>query len=382
VVAYPVVSVDDHLVQPPELWIERVPRRYRDEAPHVEQRDGHDVWVFGDRVEDSLGMADVVGKNTDGHTTFDLAGRYADLRRAAYDPIARLADMDEGGVLAQLCFPEVFGFSGARLSGHPDKDLSLTCIRAYNDFVLDTWCASAPGRYIPMVIVPLWDATLAADEVRRCAAEGAKAIAFPENPLPLGYPSIHDKDRVWDPLFDVAQETGMPLVMHMGTSAFVPNVAPDAPVLVKHSFYFLNTGYALIDWMLSDNFERFPRLRCFWAEGDIGWIPYVFQRLDRKWHLSGRFTGHPLPNPPTSYVKDHVFTCFIEDAVGIRIIDEIGIDQVMIEVDYPHSDSTWPHTAKVVEEQLGDLPHEDIVKITRGNAERLFDFQPSAIGSR
>src|SRR5262249_57546366 len=132
---------------------------------------------------------------------------------------------------------------------------------------------------------------------------------------------------------------------------------------------------------LSDNFERFPGLKCFWAEGDIGWIPYVFQRVDRKWHLSGRFTGHPLPNPPTSYVKDHVFTCFIEDPVGIRIIDEIGIDQVMMEVDYPHSDSTWPHTGKIVEEQLGGLPHEDIVKITRRNPQRAFDFPPSPLGT-
>jgi predicted TIM-barrel fold metal-dependent hydrolase len=379
---YPIVSVDDHLLQPPDLWLKRLPRKFQDRAPQVTKMDDHEAWVFGDFVQDSLGMADVVGKNTGGVAEFSLAGRYADIRPGAYDPVARLADMDEGGVLAQMCFPEVFGFAGQRLSLHPDKELALASIEAYNDFVLDEWCAAAPGRYIPMIIVPIWDARLAAAEVQRCAAKGATSIAFPENPFPLGLPSIHDKTGFWDPLFRVAQETGMPLAMHMGSSSDVPNPAPDAPVLVRHSQFFLNTGYSLIDWMMSDNFERFPGLKCFWAEGDVGWMPYVFQRLDRKWRLSGRYTGHPLPNPPTTYVKDHVFACFIEDPVGVRIIDELGVDQVMMEVDYPHSDSTWPHSSEIVMEQLDHLPHEDIVKITRGNAERVFNFQASELGAR
>jgi predicted TIM-barrel fold metal-dependent hydrolase len=391
-----IVSVDDHLVQPPDLWVKRVPGRFREDAPHVIQVDGHDAWVFGDEVHDSLGMADVVGKyaaqgrsgsdegvdDDRSSEKFHLLSRYADIRPAAYDAVARLEDMDKGGILAQLCFPEVLGFAGQRLSLHPDKELALASVRAYNDFVLDEWCGAAPGRYIPMTIVPLWDGRLASEEAERCAAKGAKAIAFPENPFPLGLPSIHDKGRFWDPLFNVVQETGMPLAMHMGSSSTMPKVAPDAPVLVAHSLFFCNTSYSLVDWLMSDNFERFPNLKCFWAEGEIGWMPYVFHRLDWKWHVSGEWTGHPLPNPPSTYVKDHVFACFIDDPVGITLRDEIGIDQIMIEVDYPHSDSTWPNSPQVAMEQLAHLPHEEMVKITRGNAERLFNFQPSALGAR
>jgi predicted TIM-barrel fold metal-dependent hydrolase len=381
-VEYPIVSVDDHLLQPRDLWLKRMPRKFLDEAPRVTEVDDHEVWVFGDLVHDSLGLAAAVGENTGGTETWHMAGRYADIRPGAYDPVARLADMDEGGVLAQMCFPEVFGFAGQRLSLHGDKEVSLAAIQAYNDFVLEEWAGAAPGRYIPMIVIPLWDARLAVDEVQRCAPKGAKAIAFPEDTYRLGWPSIYDKNRFWDPLFGVAQETGMPLAMHMGSSSFIPNAGPDAPLLVEHAYSFVNTTYSLIQWMLSDNFERFPSLKCFWAEGDIGWVPYVLQHLDRKWHISGRWTGHPLPNPPSTYVKDHVFLCFIEDPVGIRTIDEIGLDQVMMEVDYPHSDSTWPNSPKIIMEQLSDLPDEDIVKLTRGNAERVFNFQASALGAR
>jgi predicted TIM-barrel fold metal-dependent hydrolase len=393
---YQIVSVDDHLLQPPDLWVKRVPSKFREDAPHVTRVDDHDVWVYGDTIHDSLGMADVVGKFSaqgwevpDGgidhdrsSETFHLLARYEDIRPSAYDPVARLADMDEGGLLAQLCFPEVFGFAGQRLSLHPDKELALVSIRAYNDFVLEEWCGAAPGRYIPMTVLPLWDGRLAAVEAERCAARGAKAVAFPENPYPLGLPSIHDQDRFWDPLFTVVQESGMPLAMHMGSSSTMPQMAPDAPVLVKHSLYFCNTSYSLVDWMMSDNFERFPGLKCFWAEGEIGWMPYVFQRLDWKWQVSGKWTGHPLPNPPSTYVRGHVFACFIHDPVGVTLRDAIGVDQIMLEVDFPHSDSTWPNSRQVAKAQLDHLSPEEIRKITRGNAERLFNFQPSAVGSR
>jgi hypothetical protein len=239
------ISVDDHLVEPPHVWTARLPSSMRDRSPRVVKSDGGgDQWVFEDQVVPLLGMAAVAGVGEAGYRD---AISFDEMRPSCYDAKARVADLDLDRILASACFPTWVGFSGTRLSAARDKSLGLACIQAYNDFVIDEWCEAAPGRYIPVALVPLWDQRAAADEAERAAAKGARAVAFSENPSQQGYPSIHDRERRWDRLFSVVSEARMPLCLHIGSSSHIYHPpSPDSPLTVLFTTDYMNSQYSLV----------------------------------------------------------------------------------------------------------------------------------------
>jgi predicted TIM-barrel fold metal-dependent hydrolase len=257
--------------------------------------------------------------------------------------------------------------------------------------MIEEWCAAAPGRYIPLVLIPLWDPPLAAKELERCAAKGANAFAFSENPAPLGLPTIHDERRYWDPLMDAANQLEMVVCMHVGSSSQVPRIAPDAPVIANLAWGAMRTSGTMLSWIFSGLFQRFPNLKIALSEGEIGWIPYYLERAEqvlhkqRHWVKRGvRFMDHESRTDADldrldvrAAFRDHIFGCFIDDAHGIASLNEIGEDNVMCETDYPHSDSTWPDCIQVVKTQIAHLPAETQYKVLRGNAERLYRFTPA-----
>jgi predicted TIM-barrel fold metal-dependent hydrolase len=373
------ISVDDHLLEPPALWSTRLPAALRERGPQLVHDAQHDTWVFDGRRYPVEGMTAAAGTEPDQWSSF---ARYDDMRPGFYDPVARLADMDADGVVASLCFPTFCGFSGRPFVECEDRELAGACLRAYNDFVCQEWAAAAPGRYIPLVLVPLWDARAAATEVERTAAMGAKAIAFSENPAKQGFPSIHDAERFWDPLFAAASETGLPLCMHIGSSSHMPRTAPDAHRTVVFCTTPLNAAYALADWLLSGVLVRFPDLELCLSEGGIGWIPYMVERADYTWHKHGVWTNSPLPEPPSTYFRRNVYGCFIDDQFGAANIGAVGVDRCMLETDYPHTDSSWPNSRAIAAKSLGHLTDDEVRLVTRGNAERVFAFTPSTLGSR
>jgi predicted TIM-barrel fold metal-dependent hydrolase len=297
-----------------------------------------------------------------------------------------------------LCFPFLPRFCGQTFLETEDKDLAFRCVKVYNDWLIDEWCGAAPGRFIPLIIIPLWDPRLAAGEIERCAEKGAKAIAFSENPYQLGLPSIHDPGRFWDPVFAAANETQMPLCTHIGSSSHVPQSSPDCPMAVPAVMTNLNLAMPTVDWLYSGHFQRFPDLKLVLSEGGIGWIPYVLERAD---HVSKvyRYLAHleikiepgtlkPLvtqskepstafADEPIALFREHVFGCFIEDQFGADNLDAIGVDNVMIETDYPHSDSLWPNSIAEAHKALDGRSDDDKFKILQGNAMRVFNFTPA-----
>jgi predicted TIM-barrel fold metal-dependent hydrolase len=365
------ISVDDHLIEPANLWATRLPASMREDAPRVERSDaGGEQWVFEDQVVPLLGMTAVAGAGEAGYRD---AISFEQMRPSCYDSKARIADLDRDRIASSACFPTWVGFSGTRLSAARDKALGLACIQAYNDFVIDEWCAAAPERYIPIVLVPLWDQRAAADEAERTAAKGARAIAFSENPSQQGYPSIHDAEGRWDRLFDVVSETAMPLCLHIGSSSHIYHPpSPDSPLTVLFTTDYLNSQYTLIEWLLSDNFDRFPSLRICLSEGGIGWVPHCVERCDFKWQRYARWSNSPPKHLPSSYVRDHVWFCLAEDDFGAQQIERIGVDNIVVETDFPHADSHWPVSHLKVAERIGHLDADAQAKVLGGNAEKLF----------
>jgi predicted TIM-barrel fold metal-dependent hydrolase len=303
---------------------------------------------------------------------------YDDMRPGCYDPVARLADMDLNWTEASLSFPTFPRFCGQTFLERRDKELADACVRAYNDWMFEEWCAGSGGRLIPLPIVQLWDAGLAAAEVRRNAARGGRAVAFTEIPPFLGLPSVHTD--YWDPFFDACAETGTVVCMHIGSSSKMPSTSADAPAAVGSTLTYMNAAMSLVDYLMSGVLERFPALRLAYSEGQIGWIPYILERADVVWRENRAWGGvaDRVTKPPSELFRQHVYGCFFDDAHGLASLEVIGEDNVTFETDYPHSDSTWPHTKKVAMEIMAGLDDDVIRKIVRTNAIRMLqlDLEP------
>ncbi|HKH87671.1 MAG TPA: amidohydrolase family protein [Acidimicrobiales bacterium] len=393
-----IISVDDHVVEPPDLWQSRLPSEFLDRAPRVIRMKGRlggggtggrsvgftatedgqwcDVWHYDDLVTPFLMLSAAVGFDEVGFnlTTFD------EIRPGAWRQADRLADMDANHVDAAICFPNTIPrFCGQTFYEREDKELAGLCVQAYNDWMIDEWCAGdAAGKLIPLTMVPLWDPEAAATEIRRCADKGSHAITFPENPYPLGLPSIHDRSRHWDPVYQACQDTETVLCMHIGSSSRMPSTSPDAPFIVSSVLTFQNAMGSLVDYLFSGILDRFPQLVLAYAEGQVGWMPYILERADKLWEeRSDNSFGTALPNPPSSYVPGRIYGCLFDDETGLKNRDVVGMSQICFETDYPHADSTFPESKAVLEKIAADagLSDSELYALARGNAIRAFGLE-------
>jgi predicted TIM-barrel fold metal-dependent hydrolase len=385
------VSVDDHVLEPASVWQDRVPARYRDIAPRLAQTPEGEFWLYEDRRVPTGGLAASAGMRKEDFTPNAIS--YADMLPGCYDINARIDDMNAGGILASLCFPSFPRFCGQIFYEAKDKELALLCVKAYNDWMIDEWSAAAPGRFIPMIIVPLWDPAEIAREIERCASKGVTAVAFSENPEPLGLPTIHDTNRYWDPLLRAAEETQMVICMHVGSSSQLPAICHDAPPLANIAFGAMRTAGTMLSWLFSDAFEKFPKLKIALSEGNVGWMAYFLERAEqcletqRHWISRGvQIHGYDntydvgtAANVDTIDIRqtfrDHIYGCFLRDDSGMRVIDLIGEDNLMCESDYPHADTTWPHSVDIARKSMQGLSDATQYKLLRANAERLFRFR-------
>ena len=391
-----ILSVDDHVVEPPDLWTSRLPAKYQDRCPRVERDSAVfnfeggeftyqkgvpggaecDWWLYDDLVYPFPKLS-----AASGFETLDVEPvTFDQIRPGGWKQADRLADMTANHVDASLCFPNVLPrFCGQTFLEREDKELALLCVQAYNNWMIDEWCAGdARGRLIPLTLIPLWDPAAAALEVHRCADKGSFAVAFSENPYHLGLPSIHDKDRFWDPFLTACQETDTVVCMHIGSSSKMPTTSPDAPFSVSSTITFANAMGSMCDYILSGVFVRFPRLRVSYAEGQVGWMPYVIERMDKIWAERGDASfGIDLPEPPSTYIPGHVWGCIFDDEIGLKNRDVIGMDQICFEVDFPHADSTFPHTLEVATRicDAAGLADEEVYKLMRGNAIECFGLE-------
>jgi predicted TIM-barrel fold metal-dependent hydrolase len=398
-----IVSADDHIVEPPDIWESRLPQRYRDVGPRIEyhpvgtvsfvngryvERPGTDGrlvpwWHYEDRYTSIKRYTAAAGFDpleADG-TPID----FDQMRPGCWQPKERLADMDLNHIDASLCFPNYPRFCGQIFNEADDRDLGLLCVRAYNDWMVDEWCGDSNGRLIPLCLVPLWDVELAAEEVRRNAARGVRAVAFSELPGWLDLPSFHS--GYWDPFLRACEETGTVVCMHIGSGTRMIVTSEDAPIAVGNLMGFGNTAAGMSDVLMGGLLARFTDLRLMYAECQIGWIPFLLQRADdiwieHKWSFD-RALLDAIPELPSTYYKGRIYSCFFKDAVGLENLHHIGEDQVLFESDYPHNDGTWPNTRTVAEGLFGGIEQRAVNKICRDNAIELFglDLEPANAGS-
>jgi predicted TIM-barrel fold metal-dependent hydrolase len=372
------VSVDDHICEPADMFEGHVPERYRELAPRVViESDGTYQWWYGKIRGRNIGLNAVAGKPRE---MFNVNPRgYDEMRPGCYDVHERVRDMSAGGQLAGLNFPNWPGFAAPVLSQGPDSEVNLIMVQAYNDWHIDEWCSAYPDRFIPCGVLPLWDAETAATELRRLARKGCHAVTFSENPAMHGAPTIHSGG--WDPVFAAACDEGTILCCHVGSSSKSATTTPDAPPSVGMTLPAVAAAYSLSDFIWADIWERFPTLRFSLTEGDIGWIPYFLQRADHVQARHGGWTHHQIPGDrkPSELFLDRIIVCFINDPVGIRNLDLLNVDNVCWESDFPHSDSPWPYAPETVAALLDGHSDQIVDKLTHGNAMRLFQFDPFSV---
>jgi predicted TIM-barrel fold metal-dependent hydrolase len=399
-----IISVDDHVVEPAHVWQSWLPERFRERGPRVERKrwgsfvkspgarynnledpDGRwgDAWYFEDRLiyVHKRFVAIPLEATPDGDVSrFDRtkmvmeALTYDEMRPGCYDRDARMADMALNWVEGSLPFPTFPRFCGQTFYEADDKDLGLACVRAYNDWMIQEWCAPSEGMNIPLGLIPLWDVELAAAEVRRIAEQGCRAICFSELPHHLKLPTIHSGG--WDPLFQVCNDTGVTLCMHIGSSSTNPAASPDAPGGTGGTLAFNNSMASLADWLFSAKLIQFPQLKLAYSEGQIGWIPYALERADTVWeqHDSWQHSKATIPQPPSTYYYGRIFGCFTADHHGLHSLPEVGEDNICFEVDYPHTDTTWPNSKEYVEKMLADFDDTIAYKVLRGNAINMLEL--------
>jgi predicted TIM-barrel fold metal-dependent hydrolase len=365
-------SADDHIIEHARVWSDRVPGAHKERAPHVVEADGREYWVYEDERATTMGLNAVVGRPKEQLNPDPI--RFADMLPGCYDPKARAADMLADGIHASVLFPTLPRFAGTLFLAFQDKALAESCVRAYNDFVIDEWCpAGPPGMFVPTIITALWDPELGAAEIRRCAERGARALSFPENTVPLGLPSYWSDH--WNPIWQACQDTDIPLCLHIGTSGQVAQPSPDAPDALAYSVLQVGSIMSSVNLMMSPVCRKYPDLKFVFSEGGIGWLPNAIERADRMW-LRHRYYNDFDDTLPSEIFRRNMYLCMIEEPVCLRYRDDIGVDRIMWECDYPHTDTTWPDSQATTQEVFkgAGVSDEEIDAISHGNAERVFNW--------
>jgi predicted TIM-barrel fold metal-dependent hydrolase len=289
--------------------------------------------------------------------------------------------MNANGLLGSLCFPSLPGFAGRLFGSLEDKEAARILTQAYNDWHIDEWCGTFPGRFIPLAIPAIWDPEFTASEIKRVAKKGCHAVTFPENPVPLGLPSLHTDH--WDPVWKACEDEGTVVCMHIGSSSQLAVTSVDAPFDVTILLQPMNIVQCAADLAYSPIWRKFPGVKVALSEGGIGWIPYFLERLDHTDDVHSAWTHADFGGQkPSEFFLEHVILCFISDPVGLKLLREhIGVDKVTVEIDYPHSDTTWPRAPETL---LGEfdgagLTDTEIDAVTHLNAMREFHYDPFSV---
>lgn len=366
---YTVISVDDHVVEPPHTFEGRLPAAVQGRAPRiVETPQGHQVWEFEGERYTQVGMNAVAGRRPESYGLEPF--RFDQMRPGCYDVDARVHDMDINGVWASVNFPsQITGFCGRVFFECADRELGLGCIRAWNDWLFEEWYSRQPDRIVPLGIAFLADPELAVAEIRRNAERGFTSVTFPERPHEIGLPSLWDRQH-WDPIIESVVETDTVLSLHVGSSGIEIGPPGGAPLQIGATLFGQRSLTAATEWLWSEYPLRHPSLKIAMSEGGIGWVAMLIDRLDNMVDRSGYGRGWKIR--PSEVLRRNFWFCTIDDPSTIDTRHAIGVENIMVEVDYPHGDGTWPDTQRVIEECWGHIPTDELRAMCCENAASLY----------
>jgi predicted TIM-barrel fold metal-dependent hydrolase len=367
------ISSDSHIVEPPDLWRERIDRGFRDRGPHVISESDGDWWMIDGTRGNSFQGGAQAGKRFDRAEELRPAARFSEVRPGAYEPAEFLRENEEDGIWASVIYPT----AGLQLFRVPDVDLLSACFRAYNDWLAD-FCRAAPDRLRGIALINVDDIDEAVRELTR-----ARKIGLSGGMITVAPPEAQSYDHpMYEPFWAAAQDLAAPIGLHIDTNRPAPYVVAESnrssrASLLANADYWVRVSLGHL--ILEGVFERYPNLRIGSAEHELAWVPYFLDRLDYTYTQRARrshWHRYASDAVPSDFFRRNVFLSFQEDAIGIRDRAVIGVDCLMWGSDYPHTESTFPRSRTVLERILDGVPRQERQQITASNAARLYGFTP------
>ena len=365
-----VISSDSHVFEPPDLWTKRIDAKFRGREPIIKRVGNEDhIIVEGDLKLGGIGLISGAGTRFEAPENISFEGRFEDVHRGGYEPEEHIRDMKIDGVAGEVLYPSL----GLFFYTIEDSELFSAAIRTYNDWLAE-FCNTNPDRLKGIAMVNLDNVDDGIKELTRAAKMGLVGAMISERPT---------EERRYDaaeyePFWAAAQDLNMPLSLHTATSRGTRPIEPDVTVRVAsvRAMKVVFPAVSLCDMIYAGVFERYPKLKVPIVEFELAWAAHLLNTMDytyieRPEEALYRFKGDALPS---DFFHNNVYLSFQEDAVGIRLRDVIGVDQLMWGSDYPHSESTFPRSREIIDNIFAGVPQDEKAKIVGSNVARLYQF--------
>ena len=359
---YRIISADTHVNEPPTLWTERTPRKLHDRVPRIERFEQGDAWVLeGSSDPITFGMNACAGLAPEEMKAWC---RFEDIRRGGYDPKARIEEQDRDGVDAEVLYPTPR--LAQSICSYRDDELHVACVRAYNDW-LSEYVEHAPERFAGLAMLPNSSAKAAVAEFDRVhgrpGMRGFVMGCFPNGTLD---PKDED-DAVWERF----AATGTTLSIHVSLNREAPS---GHKIALPGYGRFFDAPNRIVQMIFAGVFDRFPKLRCVFAEVDCGWVPYFEEQIDNNYKRLDPVRKFGLSALPSEYVARHVSFAFITDRFAIEQRDRIGVERMMWSTDYPHISADWPESRASIDRAFAGVDAKSREAMLCGNAQRIYGF--------
>ncbi len=360
---YELIDSDTHMIYPPNMWEKWLSKKFQDRAPKLvkDQSGEGDAWRMDpDLPPEPLGLTFAAGKR---YEDMKWSGStYDDIRPGAYDGPERLKDMDFDGVDAGVVYSD--NRTIGQVLGFKNKDQQLALIQAYNDWLLQEFCATDTARLVGLTQIPNCGIEASVSELKRCAKLGARGILLRN--YPSGGTFLTPED---DPFWQACIEENMPIGIHIGFSSGVSGVASfNRKAHAAGGAGSMGRIIPIITDMIYEGlFDRYPELRVSAVETGSGWLPYILEQLDTLYWRNRTWSGIELQHLPSRYWFSNWSITFVEDQYGVKNRHSIGVDNMMWSTDYPHNGCDWPYSRKVMGTMFTDVPADEMKKMTCDN---------------
>jgi uncharacterized protein len=370
-----VISVDDHVAEPPDLWTRCMSQaKWGDRIPHLAiQADGTERWVIEGQVSASNSVAATGALSKDRGSEPQT---WSEVPKSAYDPQARLAAMDSDGIDCSALYPLAAGVSGEAIGAIKDVELQVECARAYNDWIIDVWAASS-SRFVPQALLPSASIDAAAAEARRAVSRGHKGVIMPAQPSQVNPAVPHLYKQDWDPLWTTIQELDVPVCFHAGSAPSVMfEISPAYDAAGARAFDNVRQSAgsaALINGIvLSGILYRFPKLQAVFPGSAIDYVPFALEALDHQWERQRLAENEGLIQRPSEIFHRQCYVTTWKEKVGLRNRNYVGPNRILWESEFPRSASTYPESARIIQNNFEEIPTADRELILWRNAARLY----------